>query len=327
MTITYRIFLTLILLGVWLTSAAQDDTERRYRVELIVVRHLAGSSDTAPQPSLRDMSAILDLYAPASADAAAAAPEPADAELTEAGVADAALLPEEPIAVRIDDMSDSMREVWRRLRGSAGFRPELFRAWEQSGNEPFPTLRIHDDELLYEIDLTTPVGGAPIDEHGALVFSDQTLRDTSDGGLETQSGMEQEAPPVQYFYRIDGTATLTRSRFLHVDLDIELREPLFETLPDQPAELTSDASSIDIASDPAVLAGERGGDTGTPIPASLKRTGPAADAPAFRVHRISQKRQVKTEQVEYFDGPVIGVLVLVSGFDSNIETLEPEPVP
>lgn len=318
MSVVYRIFFTFLLVSISAPSAAQPETERHYRVELIVVRHLAGSSDSTPQQQLRDLSEILDLYAPV--DGSADALQPKAPPVTDADNPDVSgLEPEDPLAVRVDEMSDTMRESWRRLRGSAGFRPELFRAWEQSGDEPFPTLRIHDDELLFEIEPGALLDGLPVDEHGALVFSDQTLQRQQDSEAPSRkSGSPGEAetieePQTQYFYRIDGTARLTRGRFLHLGLDIEFREPLYGDL-----ELESERypdGSTDPLDTTVVDSGEVRGSALEADAAMDRKTGPAAAATAFRIHNITQRRQVKTEQMEYFDGPVIGVLALVTGFD------------
>jgi hypothetical protein len=309
MSVVYRLFFTALLVCVSASSIAQDEPERHYRVELIVVRHLAGSSDSTPQQQLRDLTELLDLYAPGDPTTDKPEPEPpATADLTDPGLA-AGLESEEPVAVRVDDMSDTMRETWRRLRGSAGFRPELFRAWEQAGDRPTPDLRIHDDEVLFEIEPDDLLDRLPLDEHGARVFSDQTLQ--QQGG--NPEGME-EAAPTQVYYRIDGSARLTRTRFLHLDVDIELREPLYG-LPD-PDSGTANGDSgtgMDESADPEV---DPASDAGPALATSQgQKTGPAAEASAFRIHRIEQRRQVKAEQMEYFDGPVIGILVLVTGFD------------
>ncbi len=146
-----------LLLGLVLPqqSSAQQEPQRHYRIELIIVRHLAGSSDTAPEETLRDLSEILDLHVPAAELIEGAA---TSASARTSAIANASQSPEAelsadlPLAISIDDMSDAMRETWRRLRGSAGFRPELFRAWEQSGDSPFPQLRIHDEEILFTLD-------------------------------------------------------------------------------------------------------------------------------------------------------------------------------
>ncbi len=332
----YRLFILLFLtlmpaLLMAQQAVSQPQAERHYRVELIVVRHLAGTSDSAPQDELRDLSEVLDLYAPVDEDASDAASKSAvvdkgaEADLITEGSAEVLPedipeeVPEEPLAVRIDDMSDTMREAWRRLRLSSGFRPELFRAWEQSGDSPFPQLRIHDDEVLFEIVPAELPPAAQVDEYGALVFSDETvhLQQDEDQTDSLGTGDLPVPPPRQLYYRIDGTAALARTRFLHLDLDIELREPLFEQEPDSP-----------------VVGKEEGyteGGSGKML--ADTKVGPAAAASSFRLHHIAQRRQVKSEQMEYFDGPVIGVLAFVTGFDvvpedtDAVESPQPDPVP
>lgn len=301
MSVVYRLFFTIFLIFVSAPSIAQVEPERHYRVELIIVRHLAGSSDSTPQQHLQDLSELLDLYAPVNPTLAAADP-------TDPGLA-AGLEPAEPPAVRVDDMSDTMREVWRRLRGSAGFRPELFRAWEQSGDQPFPDLRIHDDEVLFEIEPDAVLDRLPLDEHGARVFSDQTMQQQRGNPGDTDEGN-----PTQVYYRIDGSARLTRARFLNLDVGIELREPLYD-LPAQDAGTSSGefATDLDESGDSQGVPARDAGPTRATTPGN--KTGPAAQAAAFRIHRIEERRQVKTEQMEYFDGPVIGILALVTGFD------------
>lgn len=319
-----------------LVATAQQDVERHYRVELIVVRHLSGSSDSAPQEELRDLTDVLDLYAPVD-ETEGTNPEESPLEQPQAGLdllaestdeitadelAEEAV--EEPVAVRIDDMSDTMREAWRRLRLSSGFRPELFRAWEQSGDSPFPRLRIHDDEVLFEIDPAALLPDVPKDEYGALVFSDATVQREAESGTLLETGEPPELPPVRYFYRIDGTAMLTRSRFLHLDLDIELREPLFETGPESSGIGFSGTGFPATEADAENITDQESGIDSLLEPVADVRRGPAAEASSFRIHRIAQRRQIKTEQMEYFDGPVIGVLAYITGFDVMAESPQPE---
>jgi len=310
MKLSHNLILVVILLALPVCLPAQEETQRHYRVELIVVRHLAGSSDSTPQDSLRDFTTMLDLHAPAedlSTEAEATLNDQIEASAIDPALTGSELPAETPLAVRIDDMSDGMREAFRRLRGSAGFRPELFRAWEQSGDSSSVQLRIHDDEVLFEVDPAAVESAVPVDEHGALVFSDATIQQKNSPAGDL---LQEESPPTQYYYRIDGTVTLNRSRFLHLDLDIELREPLSGQVETEGAlEITDELTEENSTPEP----------TPNPAPnqalANPARTGPAADATAFRIHRIQQRRQVKAGQMEYFDGPVIGVLALVTGFD------------
>lgn len=336
MTKSYKLFLIIFLMSMPLASTAQQDVERHYRVELIVVRHLSGNSDSAPQEELRDLTDVLDLYAPAD-ETEGTNPEESPLEQPQSGIDlhaestdkmtagelyEAAVA--EPVAVRIDDMSDTMREAWRRLRLSAGFRPELFRAWEQSGDGPFPQLRIHDDEVLFEIVPAPLLSEVPVDEYGALVFSDATVQREPESGLLPETGESPELPPVRYFYRIDGTATLTRSRFLHLDLDIELREPLYESGPEPSRNGLSGTGFPVTETDGGIVTEEEFGSDGLMEPVTDLKRGPAAEASSFRIYRIAQRRQIRTEQMEYFDGPVIGVLAYIIGFDVVAESPQPE---
>jgi hypothetical protein len=75
------------------------------------------------------------------------------------------------------------------------------------------------------------------------------------------------------FYRLDGSVQLRRSRFLHLHLDLEYRE----TAPGQ---------------------------------AMANPLAPAAGK--YQVFQIRQNRQVRTGQMQYFDTPQFGVLVLVT---------------
>jgi hypothetical protein len=99
---------------------------------------------------------------------------------------------------------------------------------------------------------------------------------------------------ITRFYRIDGTARLRRSRFLNLDLDIEFREPV---------------------------------DAGTPLipapPASGADAGGSQDSAVYRVHAVKQSRQVQILELNYFDGPVLGVLALVT----RVDPVPPEAPP
>lgn len=248
-----------------------------YRVELLVLRHLDGQAELPPQTTLRDFSAGLDLLLPPAESAAAepvvaggtpvqdidaqalvtdAAPETAEPE-----VADAAAQ-----IVLVETQSDMMQLAWQRLRGSSAYRPELYLSWQQPGQQPFPLIRVHDQEVLIEDD---PYAG---------------LRMNVDEDAESANSA---FPEPTRFYRLDGTARLRQSRFLHLDLDLEYREPL----------------SADVApAEPPAAADQAYGQT-------------ARRPTAYRVHTLQLSRQVQIQRMEYFDGPVFGVLALVSRID------------
>jgi hypothetical protein len=96
--------------------------------------------------------------------------------------------------------------------------------------------------------------------------------------------------PIRY-YRIDGTTTFRKTRFLHLDLDIEIRTPLASEEFPQPAAPPYDVDATNL--------GTR--------------------APAYQVSTIHQSRQVQIQDMEYFDGPVFSVLTYVTRVGSGAE--------
>jgi hypothetical protein len=143
---------------------------------------------------------------------------------------------------------------------------------------------LHDLEVVYSEDPWAGLRDAP----------------ATAGGPALEHAADQPLPPPVHHYRLDGSASLTRGRFLRLALSLELREPL--------------------AAEP----GNRAGLT----PAA--GAGAPAAPPAFRVHRLEQTRSVRTGRMEYFDGPVLGVLAWVTdvsdGFaDAETVTEEVQP--
>ena len=113
--------------------------------------------------------------------------------------------------------------------------------------------------------------------------------------VNTEVGVALLAEPTRY-YRLDGTARLRVSRFLHLDLDIEFREPAAAGTP-QPVAISATSAAT-------------GPDPGTPT------------ATAYQVYTIRQSRQVKIQDLHYFDGPVIAVLALVSRVEPLPEAVQ-----
>jgi len=266
----YRLFLIIFLVIFAIQSMAG---EKRYRVEIIVLTHLRHEVVPADAESLRDFSGSLDFLEAKSDD-----------------------------VIAVEDMSDVMRETWRRLRLSAPFRPEQYLSWEQSANDPFPSLRIHDLEaLLIENSCTvlheTLATEASEDADSPFVFTDQV--NILPGDDIEEAAEEPQLPDPTLFYRIDGTVMLRRSRFLHLDIDIELRQATFD---EQPLTLTP------------ILGGEReSGELGVPGEPELPLTA------SFLIHQIEQSRQVKSQRMEYFDSPVLGVLAWITPFETEDE--------
>jgi hypothetical protein len=183
---------------------------------------------------------------------------------------------------------------------SAPFRPQQYLSWEQGNQEPFPALRIHDLEVvlvkdpeawerlkMIEADLLEDESEQK-EKETLFVTSGDTTPDSAGGLVELSQGtevpQEPELPEAVPYYRLDGTVTLRRSRFLHLDLDVQMREGIWEP---EPLEI--------LARDPVIF----------------ERAGPTL----FRVHNLQQSRQVKSGRMEYFDGPVLSLLAFITAIE------------
>ena len=88
------------------------------------------------------------------------------------------------------------------------------------------------------------------------------------------------------FYQLDGSVQLRRSRFLHLFLDLEYRE--------------ESAQTNTQASFPASYDFLTGAEQET------------SDSSEYGVFTLKQNRQIRTNQMQYFDTPYFGALVLVT---------------
>ena len=319
----YRLLLILFLL-ISSALAKADAADSRYRVEILVLTHLEHDQPAAEAAVLRNFSDALDFLTPPPADDATP-PESsdvtADAATAESLPGEALAPPKDPEAepvctvVHVPDMGPEMQDAWRRLRLSRPYRPLQYLAWEQPGVAPFPELRIHDLESVFTEDpwlhLREPETGAEEHENqaggsAAGLFSSQESGDSTPGffsGPETDdegAGAGPLPPPIQYF-RLDGKAQLVRTRFLHLALEVEWREPVFdpESVPAEPVAPESVGGVPDR--------------NAAPQPTS------------FLIHRLAQRRQVKTGRMEYFDGPVLSVLAFITDISDTDAEANPDP--
>jgi hypothetical protein len=294
---------------------AQDD---RYRVEILVLTHLGHDEEPREVPALDNFMDSLDFLAPVEEDTASEEVDEQSAgsetaETTEAGEGSGDLEPplvdgeetadeEEDLSnavIHIEEMSANMQDAWRRLRLSGPFRPEQYLSWEQGSHEPFPLLRIHDLESVLIEDPAAAIRAALKEVEQELMQLDAQgagglpRRTTGSGSI----GIDDLLPVPTTYYRLDGTVKLRRTRFLHLDLDIQLREVFHESAATEPGV-------------PAV--------TGQPPSAEAEPVEQPAER--YRIHRLQQSRQVKSGRMEYFDSPVIGVLAYLT-------RIEPEDTP
>ena len=276
MRYSYYLILSIICLLNMAQVLAQDT---RYRVELLVLTHLNHDQQPRELKHLEDYSPATDFLTPPEPEEEGEEEEEesvAAAELPEVDEA-GTLLEEQDLnaLIHIEEMSDVMREAWRRLRLSGPFRPEQYLSWEQGSEAPFPALRIHDPEVLMVVDPYAEQRLELLDQAQTTVFADPAGLD----GLDDNE--EPELPDPIVFYRLDGAVTLKRTRFLHLELDLQLREALWDE------EMLSPVKVVAPENEP-------------PLPS------------AFLVHKLHQSRQVKTGRMEYFDGPVMSVLAFIN---------------
>ncbi len=265
--IIYLIFFITILT----TATAVFGQDKRYRIEVLVLTHLEHTEEPHEVKWLEDYSDSVDFLSPPKEEAEEEGDEEDEVReeqentgTDETGMPENGALPEEDrnAVVHIEEMSEVMQEAWRRLRLSAPFR-------------------------IYENTISLKPFSFLLPNNETIVFSDMPGNDPGENGEQPQ------LPDPALFYRLDGTVSLTQTRFLHLELDLQLREALFERewMPENAA--VADRS------------GQENSDERLPT--------------SFLVHRLQQSRQIKTARMEYFDSPVLGALVFVTGIEMTEE--------
>ena len=293
----------LILFIILISTPTESSAADRYRVEVLVLQHLNSAQEARAMNGIRDYSPALDFLDPEPEEdpvlAQGCEPEalpragelPAEALIDEQLAGE--LLEEKPdpnAVIHVPEMGLEMQDAWRRLRLSGPFRPLQFLAWEQGSEAPFPDLRIHDEDVVF-------VDDPYADLRDIEIYSDE-YGYPGDSGADPDPCAEPEQDPFPeptLYYALDGTVSLKRSRFLHLNLDLQWREAVME----------ADSTGID----------------GTGLPPGGTTAGPSPDNDAmgintrpreFQVHSLEQSRQVRSSRMEYFDGPVIAVLAWIT---------------
>lgn len=297
------LFISFLIIGATVDSARAQDV--RYRVEVIVLTHLDHGETPREAATPRDYGDAIDFLAPPpeTTGESGETVEPVEEPLPEPAApggqeASEAEIPEPPRVVHIEELGPEMQDAWRRLRLSGPFRPLVALAWEQAGDEPFPRLRVHDEEVVLSRDPFSAVrerleAGEAVDPW--LLSGLPPLLPPADGSTVTDDVTLERLPPPNLFYALDGTVSLIRSRFLHLHADLQWREPVFAAPAAEPLTLPRGLRAMPSAT-PAADA--------EPVPTS------------FRVFELDQDRQVRTGQVEYFDGPVLSLLARVTTLEA-----------
>jgi len=168
----------------------------------------------------------------------------------------------------VSQKSDQMDNAWRRLRSSQNYRPLLYTAWQQNRTDYYPPMRIHDQQVITR-QLLPPT---------PIMLADLTAEDPLAAYRNT-------------FYGLDGSLQLRRSRFLHLFLDLELRE---ETL-----QIEKNETGFFAGNDQQI------------------ETGPPDSSTVYGIYSLNQNRQISTGEMQYFDTPYFGALVYVTNISAD----------
>lgn len=190
----------------------------------------------------------------------------------------------------LTDKSQRMEGVWQRLRNSKGYRPLVYTSWVQNNIDYYPPFRIHD-EVIVDTQIRSP---------GNVVVAN----------LEVQDPLKAYRND---FYRLDGSAQLRLSRFLHINLNLEYRVPAAVRARQNMVFDQSGGTETNLA------------DART-APESIRTaasTVPETDLADHDVYRLKQSRLVKTDRLQYFDSPWFGALVLVIPIAAEPVATEP----
>lgn len=190
----------------------------------------------------------------------------------------------------LTDRSQRMEGVWQRLRNSKGYRPLVYTSWVQNNIDYYPPFRIHD-EVVVDTQIRSP---------GNIVVAN----------LDAQDPLKAYRSD---FYRLDGSAQLRLSRFLHINLNLEYRVPAVARAQQNMVFDQSGGSQTDLT----------GANTGPETVRAAVNTSAEADLADHDVYRLKQSRQVKTDRLQYFDSPWFGALVLVIPIAAEPVATEP----
>ena len=256
-----------------LISSATLAESGAYRVEVIVFRHLKAETEATAIEELRSFSQIPDIVETEQIEEPGET-LPADSTNEHPVTVGGAPRGDLPNDLHINDLhilakrTTYMDDAWRRLRSSKDYRPLVYAAWEQNRIDYYPPMRIHDQNII-----------------------DRQLRPPTNIMVADLAAADPLAAYRSTFYQLDGSVQLRRSRFLHLFLDLEYREPKPETAV-EPGFFAENDNQTEVEADTD----------------SNKVQG---------VFTLRQNRQIRTGKVQYFDTPFFGALVFVSAIPAK----------
>jgi len=114
--------------------------------------------------------------------------------------------------------------------------------------------------------------------------------------------------------KLEGTLRLILSRYLHIETDLLLKEPLDE----QPAYTDAQQANVLLFSEPATQAAPpASGQTAQPDLFAMAEEN-ATQAP-YRVYFMHQSRRMRSNEVHYLDHPLFGMVIKVVPYQPQVE--------
>lgn len=315
-----RLLLGCILFALACTASAEAPA--RYKIELIVFENLDPSALQAEDwpanpgtPSLDNAMELETLPAPGLPGSGAPAPgddtvpspaEPLAAAETVTAVpplgqdmaqpdlaaVETAVEPVEPSWRWLTESELTLNDVERRLADSGRYRPLLHIGWVQPLDDSDRGTPVH----LYDgLKPQAPPPPATVAGESIMVSPPAApaaeppsppvdIPPPVDGAISPS--WPEELPPLEPApHRLNGTFTLRRGRYLHVDVDLDYR------LNEAPSKTPP-------------VEGNRLGE----------RMQDAAPPPVARYVRMVQSRRIRSDELHYLDHPLFGVLFLVTPY-------------
>lgn len=249
----------------------------RYRIELIVFRNLGVAAEPDQVQNIRRFFDTFDL---------------------ESNAAD-------PAPVALAKMDGSFANIWTRLERLPEYEPLLRLTFEQTMFDYHPRVRVHNDVVM----------GRELHFPAEIIYLDLASYPLAEPGNPGAPGVDLFADYLQPLYQLDGTIRMRRSRFLHVDLDLEYRLPgpaWAREFPAQPDDLLEPGFEwLGTAPEPPPA--------GATQPLQLMENPPGLDPAAeppieepFELYRLTQSRQIRSNTLQYFDSAYLGAIVRVT---------------
>jgi hypothetical protein len=302
-------------------TAAADDVDL-YKVELIVFENLDPDAiqaelwpenpGTPPLDNAVELSAITTTppTPPALPAAAAATPGAANAAVTPPAAQ--AAPPPAPSWRWLDGSELSLNSQVHRLDNSQHYKTILHVGWIQpvESNDQGKSIHIYDGMEATRVDAAAPTQTEatvmPLAQDGAAPQAATAAADaaslsavpeatpSADQVSQAPLDIGQTAPadtapaPAEAPHILDGTFTLRRGRFLHVDVDLGYTKTV----------------SIEPSTPPS--------DTATPADSAA----PAAPQTTSYYVRMVQSRRIRNDKLNYLDHPLFGVLFLITPYQA-----------